>query len=289
MIQTFTKPRNILEIDWFKRYGKVYGVFGMDTSPVLTCGDPELIKQIMVKDFHLFRNRRGMTGTTTVFQRNLFRAVDDSWKRLRSIMSPTFTSKKMKNMYELIRECSKEYEASFDFYAQSGKEANMKTLHGNFTMDVIAKCAFATKTNSHKDQNDPFVKNAKEIFNFKIWRLLLVEFFPKWFLQLVGISSFSSEAGFDFFAKTTKQIIRRRRENKEKHNDFLQLLMDAVKDDYDHEIANGINGNAKVEVEDSVAHHVNEGKEEIEAEKRELDINLTNKKLDEDEIVAQVR
>jgi hypothetical protein len=88
-----------------------------------------------------------------------------------------------------------------------------------------------------------------------------------------------------FFAEATKQIIRMRREKKEKHNDFLQILMDVVSDDYDKEIV--MNGNRK-HIEDSVAHHVNEGKEEIEAEKKELNIKFTNKKLDEDEIIAQV-
>jgi cytochrome P450 len=71
--------------------------------------------------------------------KNLFRAKDDDWKRLRSIMSPTFTSRKMKNMYDLIRECSREYEERFEFYANQGSEANMKDLHGNFTMVIVLR------------------------------------------------------------------------------------------------------------------------------------------------------
>ncbi len=74
-------------------------------------------------------------------------------------MSPTFTSGKMKKMCNLIRECSKGYLENFDMYASKGTEANMKDLHGNFTINVIAKCVFATSTNAHKDLNEPYILN----------------------------------------------------------------------------------------------------------------------------------
>jgi len=260
---------------------KTFSTFGSDTQPVLNLGDPDLIKLIMVKDFHLFRNRRKNTKLTDKhFSKNLIRSEDDDWKRLRSIMSPTFTSGKMKKMYDLIRTCSKEYLENFDMHAAKGTEANMKDLHGNFTMDVIARCAFATATNSHKDPNDPFIVNAKMFFDFKLWRLLLVALLPKTALKLIGLKSITPGNPTEFFGDATKEIIKRRRENNEKHNDFLQLLMDVARDDYDQEVDE--------KSQDAVSHHVNEGKEEIEAEKKELDIKITKKTLDEDEIVAQV-
>jgi hypothetical protein len=95
---------------------------------------------------------------------------------------------------------------------------------------------------------------------------------------LIGIKSLRSEESINFFANITKQIIRRRRQNKEKHSDFLQLMMDVSKDDHNKE-----SGNV-----DAESHHGNEGKEEIEAAKKELDIKFAKKELDEEEIVAQV-
>jgi len=147
-------------------------------------------------------------------------------------------------------------------------------------MDVIAKCAFATATNAHKDPNDPFIVNAKMFFDFKLWRLILAIILPSFALKLIGLKSITPGNPLEFFAEVTTEIIKRRRENNEKHHDFLQLLMDVARDDYDKEVDE--------KIQDAVSHHVNEGKEEIEAEKKELDIKITKKSLDEDEIIAQV-
>ncbi len=82
-------------------------------------------------------------------------------------------------------------------------------MHGNFTMDVIAKCAFATTTNSHKDPENPFIKHAKNLFNFRIWKLALIAMFPEFLLDLMRITATSNESS-NFFVQTTNYIIRKR-------------------------------------------------------------------------------
>ena len=76
-------------------------------------------------------------------------------------------------MYALINECCDEFIENLDEFAKNKKEIDLKQLHGAYTMDVIAKCAFATKTNTHKDPENPFTKNAFAIFNIKLWKFLL--------------------------------------------------------------------------------------------------------------------
>jgi cytochrome P450 len=252
--------------------------FGMGNTPMLTIAEPDLIKQITVKDFHLFRNRRSNKVSNKYFEKEMTRALDDNWKRLRSIVTPTFTSGKIKKMYHLIRDCTREYLENFEKHAMEGSDADLKTLHGNFTMDVIAKCAFATTTNANKDPQDIFIVNAKKMFEFSKLKYILIALLPKGVLKLIGIKSLRSDEAQNFFGEITKQIIRKRRQNKEKHSDFLQMLMDVSKDDHDKESENV----------DAESHHVNEGEEEIEVAKKELDVKFAKKKLDEDEIVAQV-
>src|SRR3989442_6412305 len=123
----------------------------MFNDPALIVGDPELVKHILVKDFYLFRNRRKAFVDNKEWKRSMFFARDEDWKRVRSIASPTFTSGKMKKMYSLIRECVNDYIEDLDTYAEKKAEIDLKEHHGSFTMDVIARCAFATKTNTHKD------------------------------------------------------------------------------------------------------------------------------------------
>lgn len=42
---------------WMKKYGKVYGSYFF-TQPEIVISDEELLKKVLVKDFHNFTNRR---------------------------------------------------------------------------------------------------------------------------------------------------------------------------------------------------------------------------------------
>ncbi len=44
-------------------------------------GDPDLIKQIMVKDFHIFTNRRPVKTTHPIMSKFLSSLVGEEWKR----------------------------------------------------------------------------------------------------------------------------------------------------------------------------------------------------------------
>jgi len=48
---------------------------------------------------------------------------------------------------------------------------------------------------------------------------------------MIGLTTTSDIKSVNFFIDTTKHIIRKRRENKQKHSDLLQLLIDAQKGD----------------------------------------------------------
>ncbi|CAG2102955.1 unnamed protein product, partial [Medioppia subpectinata] len=123
--------------------------------PVLVVAEPELVKQICVKDFHVFPDRNRNRVVHPILGKHLVTVCGDDWKRIRSIVTPTFSSSKMKNMFPMIRNCLQNFINELEVLAIDGKEVNVKTLYGQYTMDVISTCAFATKTNTYKDPNDP--------------------------------------------------------------------------------------------------------------------------------------
>ncbi|CAG2176681.1 unnamed protein product, partial [Oppiella nova] len=57
LLEVFRKPLSDIEEQRFRDYGRVHGFYDFN-EPVLTVGEPELIKQILVKDFQSFHNRR---------------------------------------------------------------------------------------------------------------------------------------------------------------------------------------------------------------------------------------
>ena len=144
------------------------------------------------------------------------------------MISPTFTSGKMKKMYPLIDDCLKFLMDNLESHAVSGKEAVVKDVFGCLTMDVIAKCAFGTDTNANKDKNNPFVINGKKVFEINLLKALFVNLVPNFILKMLGIklSLGGNEEANEFFFNVARHVIKKRRENNERREDFLQLLID---------------------------------------------------------------
>jgi len=139
---------------WFHRYGKIYGVFN-GNQPVLTILDHELIKQVLVKDFHLFVNRQKLTSTHEIWGRNLFNMESEDWKRVRAITSPSFTSGKLRGMNSLMNRCIDKLNAYLDnLCTKGGGVLKTKEIVSGFTIDVIASTSFATETNANDDRSN---------------------------------------------------------------------------------------------------------------------------------------
>ena len=233
---------------------------------------------ILVKDFNVFHNRRSDRKIKhNIISKNLFDAEDEFWRKIRTIVTPTFTSGKIKKMYSLIDDCAKYAIDNLESHVISKKEVKIKDVFSCLTMDVIAKCAFGTDTNANQDKYNPFVINGIELFNVKIHRVILITLCPRFILKLLNIKSFFNEENNEFFLNVARHIIRKRRANNERRNDFLQLLMDAQSSDKIEEDKN-----------DAELHHVNQDEEEIKAEKQTWNYEIDkNQRLTEDEICAQ--
>ncbi|OTF73872.1 hypothetical protein BLA29_002944, partial [Euroglyphus maynei] len=273
------KPIALLHQDYIRRYGKFFGMY-QGRKPMLCIADPVVIKRILVQDFPMFRNRIKQTARHKIFAQNLVNARDESWKRIRSILSPMFTSSKMKKMESMIDQCADSLIQLLDKSANKRESFLAHDVMGNFTMDVIAKCAFATDTNAHKDKENVFVRNAKSFFNFNLFRMLLLIFTPSVLTKFFArskIPPYHSKTT-DFFMNMSSHIIQQRRQNKSaSHEDMLELMIKAEhgKDKY-------------FEKDDKFdSHHVNQGEEEIQQEEKIFQEIIGSKFLNEEEIIAQ--
>ncbi|CAG2102112.1 unnamed protein product [Medioppia subpectinata] len=266
-------------------------------EPVLSVSDPALIKQILVKEFHVFHNRFNRV-IKVIDAKGLVNARDGDWKRIRLIASPAFTSSKLKRMYPLIDECCGDFLAALDRHVSaSGRtKVDFKRVTGAYGLDVIARTAFATKCNPYScDTSDPFVMKAELISGYEtphIWRDILPMILPtfvinnrlwKW-LATIGSGGGGGAMDPKFFNNVIKHLISERKESVDKHNDFLQLLIDVEREDNTNTTTT--TGADSVATDASEGHHVNEGVDELMAEKRALS-GVVEKRLTTDEIVAQ--
>uniref|UniRef100_A0A8D8PE48 Cytochrome P450 9e2 n=1 Tax=Culex pipiens TaxID=7175 RepID=A0A8D8PE48_CULPI len=213
---------------------KSFRVFGLfDTMmPMFVLRDPELIKLIAIKDFEYFIDHRPVFGASDIEHPNLiatktlFTLTGQHWKRMRSTLSPAFTGVKMKQMFELVVECS---EGMIEFYRKKGaQEYDMKDLFSRFANDVIATCAFGIKVDSSRNRENEFYKNGLEIANFTSFKMLMKLFGFRLFPDLMarfGIDMIGQEQS-DFFSKIIKDAIKSR-ESGVVRPDMIHLLMQA--------------------------------------------------------------
>jgi cytochrome P450 family 6 len=98
------------------------GIFSFD-QPSLLVRDPELVKNILVKDSKIFADRIMSVDVKLdpVFGKGLFVLKGQRWRQIRVNLTPVFTSVKMKNMFYLVEFCCKDLIDVLDKDTSEGK------------------------------------------------------------------------------------------------------------------------------------------------------------------------
>lgn len=230
---------------WRQQYGKVYGIYWA-AAPVLVVNDPWALRQICIKDFDKFPNHKVEDFLSDVQKSFLFSLEDDHWRRVRAVLSPTFTSAKMRRMTRLLNQCADDLLDSFNEWLEAGKQqVDLKEVFNLYTMDAIASCCYGLKMeryragDSLKSTRNGFVKDAIRLFEFKIWRMLVAICIDKRILKRFGWNLISNSV-LDGFASRVEQIIKRRRESGRNFDDYLQILLEAKLENPHQATAEGI-------------------------------------------------
>uniref|UniRef100_A0A8C6DMP7 unspecific monooxygenase n=1 Tax=Moschus moschiferus TaxID=68415 RepID=A0A8C6DMP7_MOSMO len=198
---------------------------------LLLITDPEVIKTVLVKEcYSVFTNRR-VFGPMGIMKNAVSVAEDEQWKRIRTLLSPTFTSGKLKEMFPIIAKYGDVLVRNLRKEAEKGKSVNTKDVFGAYSMDVITSTSFGVNIDSLGNPQDPFVDNAKKLLRFNILDpfLLLVVLFP--FLvpifEVLNITMFPKSA-VNFLTKSVKRIKESRlKDNQKPRMDFLQLMINS--------------------------------------------------------------
>uniref|UniRef100_A0A8C1LTC4 unspecific monooxygenase n=1 Tax=Cyprinus carpio TaxID=7962 RepID=A0A8C1LTC4_CYPCA len=155
----YRKGFHNFDVECFKKYGRVWGIYDA-RQPVLCVMDQSIIKTILVKEcYSLFTNRRN-------FRLNgpLYDAVsiveDDDWRRIRSVLSPSFTSGRLKEMFGIM----KTHSHILMTIALCG--LHVFRFFGAYSMDVVTSTAFSVDIDFLNNPKDPFVSNIKKMLKF---------------------------------------------------------------------------------------------------------------------------
>ncbi|XP_062563221.1 probable cytochrome P450 9f2 [Armigeres subalbatus] len=232
---------------------KVFGMFDAMT-PFFVIRDPELIKQLAIKDFDYFCDRMPFLGEPedtdehpyALLKRMLVTLKGYRWRNMRATLSPAFTGRKMRLMFALMVDCSEQMMTHFEgLMGESGRmQIEAKDMLSRFTMNVIASCAFGIGVNCFEEEEHEFMYHGRRMLDFEspevIAKGLFLRIFPmtakKW-----GVDVMKREQA-KYFTKLIKDTVRDRQSRGIVRHDMIDLLLEArkgiLKYEEDHDDAN---------------------------------------------------
>ncbi|KAK8764669.1 hypothetical protein V5799_032723 [Amblyomma americanum] len=209
----------------YRKMGRLFGIYE-GGKPCLVVAEPDLVKQVLVKDFQLLPNRTLTSTGDAIFDNMMALTRIETWRRIRPAVSPAFSTGKLRKMNTLIQECARVTCEHLKVAAEKEDDVDVKQFYGHYSLDVIASCAFGTKLDSHTDATNEFVTQARNAFSARMtWKVLLALLFPGVlkFLRL----TIARTGPAKYFNEVSQRIVRERREHGTRQEDFLQLMIDA--------------------------------------------------------------
>uniref|UniRef100_A0A3Q3JAZ9 Cytochrome P450 3A n=1 Tax=Monopterus albus TaxID=43700 RepID=A0A3Q3JAZ9_MONAL len=231
-IGTFLEYRqgiNNFDTKCYQKYGKVWGLYD-GRMPLLAVMDTAMIRAILVKEcYSVFTNRRD-TGLNGPLYDAISVVKDEEWKRIRSILSPSFTSGRLKEMYMIMLQHSSNLIKNLYKKVEADEVIEVKEVFGPYSMDVVTSTAFSVDIDSINKPSDPFVTNIKKLVKFSFFNplLVLIVLFPflKPVLKKMEVSFFPADV-LNFFYNFLEKIKSNRNKNEHKNRvDFMQLMVD---------------------------------------------------------------
>ena len=220
----------------------LFGFYGLVIS------DLTMLKQIMIKDFEYFVNRD--QNENVVIDKLLGKTVmmlrDQKWKDMRTMLSPIFTSSKMKYIYGLLSESADEFVNIYEKKAKANGgtiEIDTHDVFARVTADGIASLALGVKSDCIANENSEMYKIADELeTDFttpNVFKNMLALTLPKVYkffdFQIIR------ESLHVFFESHVLGEIQRRRTENIVRTDVIQLMVQAkegqLTDDNDNSYA----------------------------------------------------
>lgn len=211
----------------FKNAGHKYGGIYFFNGPIFFPVDPDLIKKVLVSNFDCFVDRGMYIDEEKMpITAHLFSMKGEQWRNLRIKFTPVFTSGKMKSMYNILINISRNLLKILDPIAEHNKEVDIKDLLMRFTTDIIGSAAFGVDVNSLEYPDTEFARMVSMIFNNPPWKLFKVAVQeglqnPGNIIKIVQ----DNKNVQNYFNDLVQKTIDYRDKNNIVRDDFLNMLM----------------------------------------------------------------
>ncbi|XP_077276290.1 cytochrome P450 6B1-like [Temnothorax americanus] len=207
------------------------GIFAGRT-PILVVKHPDLIKDIFIKDFSIFADRGYAShDRADPLSQHLFALDPKRWRTLRAKLTPVFTSRKLKEMFVLISECSDHLVQYVEKLVNKNEPIECVEMTAKYTTDVIGSCTLGINMNAMSNENSEFRRIGRDAVQPPFWdrvRFSIKEYLPWLFDVLYGYILPRSEIT-KFYMRVVLETMDYRETNNITRNDFIDMLRELKK------------------------------------------------------------
>lgn len=129
--------------EWQAKYGDLYGYF-LGLKPYVVVKDLDLVQQILIRDFHKFVNRPAMGIEIRPVINTLVGLRSQRWKDVRRVISPAFTSRKMRKISLTINRCADILVEVVGQHAEAQNDMDFYSIFQGLTCQVRLSCFLIT-------------------------------------------------------------------------------------------------------------------------------------------------
>ncbi|KAM7303985.1 cytochrome P450 3A5 [Ixodes scapularis] len=214
---------------WIKEYGKVFGYY-IGEIPYMVVSDAEMIKQCFVKEAYTFHDRPRFLISVEPFASCIIMLQGEEWKKVRTVLNPSFSASKMKLMTQIMGSCADAMVEVVEDRAEKGEAVEMFRVSQGLSLEVIAKCALAWQVDCQKNPKDPLLLGVRKIFedaeNAAVRNAIRFPILRKVLSNLFSFTSYHKT--MEQVSNNVRHVIELRRNGQSpRTTDMLQLMLDA--------------------------------------------------------------
>ncbi|XP_070494253.1 probable cytochrome P450 6a14 [Chironomus tepperi] len=215
---------------YFKHKNKRFLGGYMSYRPMLIVHDPVLFQDIMIRDFTTFHDRPtpGEVADAHPLVGNLVNLKGQKWKNIRTKLSPTFTSGKLKAMFPIMRDCCKVLQDYTEKNIKNGRNVvDLKDLLARLTINIISSVGFGVENDCINEPDNDFRKMGLKLFapSLRNGVINVLVFFTPDIVTRFKINPFPADVT-EFMFSVVNQTVEYREKNNYQRNDFMQLLIE---------------------------------------------------------------
>lgn len=138
------------------------GIFTYD-EPALVIRDPQIVKDILHKDFRYFTDRIIFPAShDQIFSNLLFVQTSPNWKLTRTKLSPVFSSAKLKGAFDIMKNvCDQMIN-----YTKLNTEQDCKQLFQKFATEVVSQVFLGIEGHCFNGKVSEIYKKVRTLFDF---------------------------------------------------------------------------------------------------------------------------